>query len=154
MSVVREPGEVSNARSQHALLRRRAHLVRTVALAATLFLLSYPLVAQKRRESILRLRDDVSTAMAHASLTEKQTQKLDRCRQTLLLAAQSGRRRRTASRRELDGAVRDIERALYNGPFQTDDRNLIHQDIDQLRAIERKQAVRRAGRLYKFRAER
>jgi hypothetical protein len=92
--------------------------------------------------------------MAHASLTEKQTQKLDRCRQTLLLAAQSGRRRRTASRRELDGAVRDIERALYNGPFQTDDRNLIHQDIDQLRAIERKQAVRRAGRLYKFRAER
>jgi hypothetical protein len=92
--------------------------------------------------------------MAHASLTQKQTQKLDRCRQTLLLAAQSGRRRTAASRKDLDGAVRDIEKALQNGPFQADDSNLVRQDIDQLRAIERNQRARRAGRLYKFRAER
>src|SRR5690242_10682488 len=111
MNVVPEPAEVYNAQPQRLPLLRRAHLVPTVALAATLVFL-FPLFAQKRREAILRLRDDVSTAMAHASLTEKQTQKLDRCRQTLLLAAQSGRRRRAASKRELDSAVRDIERAL------------------------------------------
>jgi hypothetical protein len=128
--------------------------VRLLAFAAALLFLSCPLFAQKRRETILRLRDDVSTAMSHASLTQKQTQKLDRCRQTLLLAAQSGRRRRAASRKDLDGAVRDIEKALQNGPFQADDSNLVRQDIDQLRAIDRNQRARRAGRLYKFRAGR
>jgi len=127
--------------------------MRTVALAASLLLLSGPLFAQKRREAILQLRDDVATAMAHASLTEKQTQKLDRCRQTLLLAAQSGRMRRAASKRDLDGAVRDIEKNLHSGPFQADDSNLVRQDIDQLRAIERSHQVR-TGRLYKFQSER
>lgn len=153
MNAVPEPAEVFNAQSRTTWLRR-ARLVRLLAFAAALLFLSCPLFAQKRRETILRLRDDVSTAMSHASLTQKQTQKLDRCRQTLLLAAQSGRRRRAASRKDLDGAVRDIEKALQNGPFQTDDSNLVRQDIDQLRAIERNQRARRAGRLYKFRAER
>lgn len=153
MNAVPEPAEVFNAQSRTTWLRR-ARLVRLLAFAAALLFLSCPLFAQKRRETILRLRDDVSTAMSHASLTQKQTQKLDRCRQTLLLAAQSGRRRRAASRKDLDGAVRDIEKALQNGPFQADDSNLVRQDIDQLRAIERNQRARRAGRLYKFRAER
>ena len=153
MNAVPEPAEVSNAQSRRTWLRR-AHLVHVLAFAAALLLFSYPLFAQKRRETILRLRDDVSTAMAHANMTQKQTQRLDRCRQTLLLAAQSGRRRKAASRKDLDGAVRDIEKALQNGPFQSDDSNLVRQDIDQLRAIERNQRARRAGRLYKFRAER
>jgi hypothetical protein len=55
---------------------------RSIALAATLLLL--PFQAQKRREAILRLRDDVSPAIAPSTLNEKQTEKLDR-RQTLLL---------------------------------------------------------------------
>ncbi len=153
MNAVPAPAEVSNAQSRTTWLRR-AHLVRRLAFAAALLLLSYPLFAQKRRETILRLRDDVSTAMAHANMTQKQTQKLDRCRQTLLVAAQSGRMRKAASRKDLDAAVRDIEKALQNGPFQADDSNLVRQDIDQLRAIERNQRARRAGPPYKFRAER
>lgn len=154
MSVVPEPAEVSNAQRQRSPLLRRTHLMGAVAFVAAFVLLSYPVHAQKRREAILRLRDDVSTAMAHSSLTEKQTQRLDHCRQTLLLAAQSGRRRRAVSKRELDGAVRDIERALFNGSFQPGDRDLVRQDIDQLRAVERNQRARRAGRPYKFQAER
>lgn len=154
MSVVPEPGEVSNTQPERLPSRRRVHLVRTVAFVAVFILFSYSVHAQKRREAILRLRDDVSTAMAHSSLTEKQTQKLDHCRQTLLLAAQSGRRRRAVSKRELDGAVRDIERALFNSSFQSGDRDLVRQDIDQLRTVERNQRARRVGRPYKFQAER
>jgi phosphoenolpyruvate carboxylase len=78
-------------------------VTRLLALAVTLLLLAHPTYAQKRREAILQLRDDVSTAMAHATLTEKQTQKLDHCRQTLLLAAQSGKLRKAATKRDLDG---------------------------------------------------
>jgi Holliday junction resolvase RusA-like endonuclease len=91
------------------------------------------------------LRDDVTTAMSHATLTEKQTQKLDRSRQTLLLAAQSGKMRKAATKRDLDGAVKDIEKALSDGPFQGDDRDVVREDIAQLRAIERNQQVKRAG---------
>ena len=106
----------------------------------------YPIHAQKRRDAILQLRDDVSTAMAHVSLTEKLTQKLDRCRQTLLLAAQSGRVYKAVTKRDLDAAVKDIEKALIGGPFQADDRDLVREDIAELRAVERNQQVRRAGR--------
>jgi hypothetical protein len=119
-----------------------------LALAVASLFLTSQAHAQKRREAILHLRDDVSTAMAHASLNEKQTQKLDRCRQTLLLAAQSGRMRKAASRRELNGAVRDIERVFQEGMFQNEDRELVRQDIDQLRVIERRQREQRVGRLY------
>jgi len=66
-------------------------LAQPVTLAVTSVFLLQPAHAQKRREAILQLRDDVAIAMAHASLTEKQIQKPDHSRQTLLLAAQSGR---------------------------------------------------------------
>ncbi len=125
---------------------RRVPLARPAALAVALFLLSSPLGAQKRREAILRLRDDVSAAMAHASLTEKQTQKLDRCRQTLLVSAQSGRARKMTTKRDLDSALRDIEKVFHVGPFQPEDQNLVRQDIDQLHAIERNQRARRNPR--------
>jgi len=125
---------------------RRVCLGRPLALAVTSVLLLYPASAQKRRDAILQLRDDITTAMAHAGLNEKQTQKLDHCRQTLLLAAQSGRVHKAATKRDLDGALRDVERAFSAGPFQADDRDLVRQDIAQLRAIERDQQVKRAGR--------
>ncbi len=125
---------------------RWVHLTPPLTLAVSSILLLHPLHAQKRRDAILQLRDDVSTAIAHASLTEKQTQKLDRCRQTLLLAAQSGRVRKSVTKRDLDAAVRDIEKAINAGPFQADDRDLVRDDIAQLRAIERDQQVKRAGR--------
>jgi hypothetical protein len=125
---------------------RRVPVARSIALAAILFLCSSPVSAQKRREAILRLRDDVSTAMAHASLTEKQTQRLDRCQQTLLLSAQSGRARRMATKRDLDSALKDIERLFHGGPFHAEDQELVRQDIDQLRSIERNQRARRYTR--------
>jgi hypothetical protein len=120
-------------------------VARLLALAVTPLLLAHPTYAQKRREAILQLRDDVSTAMAHATLTEKQTQKLDHCRQTLLLAAQSGKLRKAATKRDLDGAVKDIEKTVVVGPFQADDRDVVREDIAQLRAIERNQQLKRAS---------
>ena len=120
-------------------------MARLLALTLTPLLLVHTTHAQKRREAILQLRDDVSTAMAHATLTEKQVQKLDHCRQTLLLAAQSGRMRKAATKRDLDGAVKDIEKAFTGGPFQVDDRDVVRQDIAQLRAIERNQQLKRAS---------
>lgn len=125
---------------------RRGCLTPPLTLAVSSVLLLHPLYAQKRRDAILQLRDDVSTAIAHISLTEKQTQKLDRCRQTLLLAAQSGRVRKSVTKRELDAAVRDIEKIFNGGPFQADDRDLVRDDIARFRAIERNQQVKRAGR--------
>ena len=85
--------------NQKVLLRRCRRLI---LLAATFLLIVSPNYGQKRREVILRLRDDISTAMAHASLNEKQTQKLDRNRQSLLLTAQSGRARKTSSQPNLE----------------------------------------------------
>jgi hypothetical protein len=125
---------------------RRVCLAGPLTLAVTSILLFQPAQAQKRRDAILQLRDDVSTAMAHATLTEKQTQKLDHCRQTLLLAAQSGRVHKTATKHDLDAAVKDIEKSLNLDPFQPDDRDLVRQDIAQLRTIERDQQVKRAQR--------
>jgi hypothetical protein len=119
---------------------------RAIALAAAFLILSFDASAQKRREAILRLRDDVSTAMAHVSLNEKQTEKLDRCRQTLLLSAQSGRARKVTARKDLDSALKDIEKSLHGGPFQPADQDLVRQDIDVLRAIERDQRARRYAR--------
>ena len=124
----------------------RVHFAGLLAFLAVSVLVCSSASAQKRRDAILQLRDDVSTAMAHAKLSEKQTQKLDHCRQTLLLAAESGRVHRAATRRELDAAVKDIEKNVGYGPFQADDRDLVQQDIAQLRAIERDQRVRRARR--------
>jgi len=119
---------------------------RPLTLAITSILLLHSAHAQKRRDAILQLRDDVSTAMAHASLTEKQTQKLDHCRQTLLLAAQSGRVHKAATKRDLDAAVKDIEKAFQGGPFQAEDRDAVREDIAELRAIERDQKIKRASR--------
>jgi hypothetical protein len=101
----------ARARVSNASLRR-VHFARTLALAATLLLLLPPLQAQARREAILRLREDVSTAMAHVSLNEKQIQKLDRCRQTLLVSAQAGRARGTGNKKDMDATVKDIEQAI------------------------------------------
>jgi hypothetical protein len=142
MDTVAEPLQVLNG-VRPVFLLRRVRVARPLALAVTFLFLSQPLPAQRRREAILRLRDDVSTAIAHASLTERQTQKLDRCRQTLLLAAQSGRVRQSASRRDLDGAVKDLERLLQSGIFQFDDTELVRQDIDALRTVQRNQSARR-----------
>lgn len=154
MSTVTEPARVPNAclqqAQQSALPPRRVRFARMLALAACFLLAVVPMHAQKRREAILRLREHVSTAMSHASLTEKQNQKLEQCRQTLLLSAQSGRTRKLTTRKDLDTAIREIERVFHNGPFQPADRDLVRQDVDQLRAIERNQRARRsaAGRSY------
>ena len=64
MGTVTDRARVSNASL------RRVCLARTLTLAATLLLISHPLHAQKRREAILKLREDVSTAMAHVNLNE------------------------------------------------------------------------------------
>jgi hypothetical protein len=124
-------------------LRRR---VRLVLFAATFFFFIYPTYGQKRREVILRLRDDIATAMAHASLNEKQTQKLDRHRQSLLLTAQSGRVRKTSNRPNLEATLKEIEKTFHGSSFQPEDRNVVQQDIDQLRAIERNRRARRYSR--------
>ncbi len=117
-----------------------------IALAAVFFILPSQAISQKRREAILRLRDDVSTAMAHTSLNEKQTEKLDRCRQTLLLSAQSGRARKVTAKKDLDNALKDIEKSLHGPSFQPADQDLVRQDIDELRTIERNQRARRYAR--------
>lgn len=147
MNRVTEPARVHNARPRQArwirFPSRRVRFARSIALAAAFLLLSFQATPQKRREAILRLRDHVSTAMAHTSLNEKQTQKLDRCRQTLLLSAQSGRARKMTPRKDLDNALKDIEKALHGGPFHPEDQELVRQDINQLRTIERNQRARR-----------
>jgi len=146
MNLVPHLAQVSNSRPR-AVSPACAppRVARLLALTLTPLLLVHPTYAQKRREAILQLREDVSTAMAHATLTEKQTQKLDHCRQTLLLAAQSGRMRKAVTKRDLDGAVKDIEKAFTGGFFQSDDRDLVREDIAQLRAIERNQQLKRAS---------
>ena len=134
MGTATEPAQVNNATRQVFRLRR-AHAERLLTLAVTLVLFSSPLCAQNHREAILRLRDDVSAAMAHVSIEERQTQKLDHCRQTLLMATQSGPAR--ATRRDLDQALRDIEKIFHSSSFLQDDRDAVRQDISQIRAIER-----------------
>ena len=119
---------------------------RSPAFAATLLLIAHRMPAQNRREVILRLREDVSTATAHVSLNEMQTLKLDRCRQTLLMAAQSGSVDKAASGKDLDGALRDIEKYFQKDLFLQEDRDAVRQDISQLRAIERRQRARRPVR--------
>ena len=119
---------------------------RLILFAATFLAVIYPTYGQKRREVILRLRDDISTAMAHASLNEKQTQRLDRNRQSLLLTAQSGRARKTSSQPNLEATLKEIEKTFHGGPFKPEDRNLVQQDIDQLRIIERNRRARRYSR--------
>lgn len=128
------------------LVSRRAPVQHAVALAAACFLTSNPICAQNRREVILRLRDDVATAMAHVSLEEKQVQKLDRCRQTLLLASQSGQKNTGGGKKDLDAAVSDIERLFQKRLFLEEDRKGVEQDIRQLRLIERNQEARRNPR--------
>ena len=147
MNTVTEPARAHNARPRQArwfrFPSRRVPFARSIALAAVFLILTFQASAQKRREAILRLRDDVSTAMAHTTLNEKQTERLDRCRHTLLLSAQSGRARKVTAKKDLDNALKDIEKALHGGPFQPEDRDLVHKDIDQLRTIERNQRARR-----------
>jgi hypothetical protein len=139
MGTATEPAQVNNAARQVFRLRR-AHAERLLTLAVASVLFSDPLHAQNRREAILRLRDDVSAAMAHVSMEEKQTQKLDHCRQTLLLATQSGAAR--ATRKDLDQALRDIEKIFHSNSFLQDDRDAVRQDISQIRAIERNPRAR------------
>lgn len=148
MHVLPEPAVFYAAR-RTGLLRLgfgRAWLVGPLTLAVTSALFLQPAAAQKRRDAILQLRDDVAAAMSHSQLAEKQTQKLDHCRQTLLLAAQSGRLHKAATKHDLDGAIKDIEKAFGEGSFQEQDRDLVRQDIAQLRAIEHDEHVKRAGR--------
>ena len=85
----------------------------------------------------MRLRDDVSTAVAHASLTEKQTQNMDRCQQTLLLAAQSRRDRKLVSDRDVQHALKDLEKAGKDAAFRPQDRQAIESDLREYRRIER-----------------
>lgn len=120
--------------------------LRRFLLAATFLLVIYPAYGQKRREVILRLRDDIATAMAHASLNEKQTQRLDRHRQSLLLTAQSGRSRKTSNQPNLEATLKEIEKTFHGDPFTAEDRNVVQQDIDQLRTIERSRRARRYSR--------
>src|SRR5690349_6328260 len=111
---------------------RRVNFVAMLSLAAIVLSSSSPMSGQKRREAILRLRDDVSTVVARTSLTEKQTHKLDRCRATLLLAAQPGRARRAVPKGDLHAALKAIEKTMHSVPFQPEDRNLVQQDINQV----------------------
>ena len=161
MDTVREAAQVANpqfaqaklpvdrssmddGRARMPVLLRRCR--RLILLSAIFLLIVSPNYGQKRREVILRLRDDISTAMAHVSLNEKQTQKLDRNRQSLLLRAQSGRARKTSSQPNLEATLKEIEKAFHDGPFTPEDRNLVQQDIDQLRTIERNRRARRYSR--------
>ena len=150
MNTVTEQARAHNTRPRQAqwfqFPSRRVPFAHSIALAAAFLILPFEAGAQKRREAILRLHDDVSTAMAHSTLNEKQTEKLDRCRQTLILSAQSGRARKVTAKKDLDGALRDIEKTFHGGPFQPEDRDLVHKDIDQLRIIERNQSARRYAR--------
>ena len=150
MNTVTEPARAHNARPRQTrwfrFPSRRVRFARSIALAAALLILPFDATAQKRREAILRLRDDVSTAMAHSTLNEKQTEKLDRCRQMLLLSAQSGRVRKVTAQKDLDNALKNIEKAFHGGPFQSEDRDSVRHDIDQLRDIERNQRARRYAR--------
>jgi len=149
MHTLPEPAPATSALPRALMLPfglRRVCIARPLTLAVASILLLQSVHAQKRRDAILQLRDDVSTAMAHASLTEKQTERLDHCRQTLLLAAQSGRVHKAATRHDLHNAVKDIERAISTGPFEPGDRDLVRQDIAQLRAIEHDQQLKRAAR--------
>jgi hypothetical protein len=41
--------------------------------------------------------------------------------------------------------VKDIEKTVGGGPFQADDRDVVREDIAQLRAIERNQQLKRAS---------
>lgn len=142
--------EVARARSDGlgraglpASIPRRVSGITALTLATIVLSTSSPVFCQKRREAILRLRDDVSTAIAHTSLNEKQTQKLDRCRETLLLAAQSGRARHTVPVRDLHGALKDIEKTIRSGRFQPDDRTVVQQDINQVRWLEQYRRTQR-----------
>ena len=119
---------------------------RLISLAAIFLLIVYPSYGQKRREAILRLRDNISNAMVHVTLNEKQTQMLDRNRQALLITAQSGRARKTSGQPNLEATLKEIEKTFRSGPFKPEDRNLVQQDIDQLRAIERNRRNRRYSR--------
>jgi hypothetical protein len=135
---------MDDGRARMPVLLRRC--LRFFLFAATFLFVIYPTYGQKRREVILRLRDDISTAMAHASLNEKQTQKLDRNRQSLLLTAQSGRARKTPGQPNLEVTLKDIEKTFHGGPFTAEDRGMVQQDIDQLRTIERNRRARRYSR--------
>jgi hypothetical protein len=150
MNTVAEPARAHNARPRQTrwfrFPSRRVPFAQSIALAAAFLILTFEAGAQKRREAILRLRDDVSTAMAHSTLNEKQTEKLDRCRQTLILSAQSGRARKVTAKKDLDNALKDIEKVFHGEPFQPEDRDLVHKDIDLLRTIERNQRARRYAR--------
>jgi len=116
-------------------MQRISHL----ALAFVPLLISVPTHAQHRRELLLRLRDDVSTAVAHASLTEKQTQNMDRCQQMLLLAAQSRRdhKHKLVNDRDLQHALKDLEKAGKDAAFRPEDRQAIESDLQEYRRIER-----------------
>ena len=144
MGTATEPAQANNAARQVFRLRRAHAELWALAVASVLF--SNPLHAQNRREAILRLRDDVSAAMAHVGIEEKQTQKLDHCRQTLLMATQSGPAR--ATRKDLDQALRDIEKIFHGSSFLQGDRDAVRQDISQIRAIERNPRARPNARRF------
>ncbi len=114
-------------------MQRISHL----ALAFVPLIISVPTHAQHRRELLLRLRDDVSTAVAHASLTEKHMQNMDRCQQTLLLAAQSRRNQKLVNDRDLQHALKDLEKAGKDAAFRPEDRQAIESDLQEYRRIER-----------------
>ena len=114
-------------------MQRISHL----ALLLLPLLIAVPTHAQHRRELLLRLRDDVSTAVAHASLTEKQTQNMDRCQQTLLLAAQSRRGQKVVNDRDLQHALKGLEKAGKDAAFRPQDRQAIESDLREYRRIER-----------------
>jgi len=114
-------------------MQRISHL----ALPLLPLLIVVPTHAQHRHELLLRLRDDVSTAVAHASLTEKQTQNMDRCQQTLLLAAQSRRDHKLVSDRDVQHALKDLEKAGKDAAFRPQDRQAIESDLREYRRIER-----------------
>jgi len=114
-------------------MQRISHL----ALAFVPLLISVPTHAQHRRELLVRLRDDVSTAVAHSSLTEKQRQNMDRCQQTLLLAAQSRRDHKLVNDRDLQHALKDLEKAGKDAAFRPQDRQAIESDLREYRRVER-----------------
>ena len=114
-------------------MQRISHL----ALAFVPLLISVPTHAQHRRELLVRLRDDVSTAVAHSSLAEKQRQNMDRCQQTLLLAAQSRRDHKLVNDRDLQHALKDLEKAGKDAAFRPQDRQAIESDLREYRRVER-----------------
>lgn len=93
----------------------------------------------KRRDTLLKLRDHLNTAIANAKFTDEQRQKVESAREALAPMAQ--RKRRAAGQ-----AMMDLREVLQSGAFREEDRALIQNDLNELRKLVPRAGKRRAVR--------